>query len=764
MKKTALRFLATVITAIAPAIFAATIPNPSFETDTFTVSPGYVSGNSPITGWTNNNPNRVGINPSGGSPFADNGTIPAGSKVAFIQSSAAETPEGVTLSTVISSLVVGTTYKVSFRVNGSTNTFANLGVEIDGVNIVSSRVGAVGGTAPYNFFAFDFTATATSQTLTLRNSADGDTTVLVDDFSIAVKNSGWSFAAWNDDATSGVDSTKSYTHAFNFGSSVGTTINTIEFTGVAGANPSGPTFSTAGLPNVFANDVNNVIEGSRQLANDFIYAGAIKDESITLNGLLTGAEYIATIYSVGFDNPPYNRAATFSVGNDRLTVNQTHFDNNNGIRISYRFVATGSSITLTYTRLADASIHTYGFSNQQLAGPPAPPTIISQPASQNAAAGEDVTFTVSAVGGNPKFYQWRKNGLALPGQTNSTLLLSAVTTNNNGSYSVIVSNSVGTVTSSNATLLVGLGNIANRSFEADTFIMDPGYVSLNGPITGWNALDGHGINPGPSSPFADNGTIPNGRQVAFLQADGPLSQLLNGFTVGSQYYVVYSENARSGGVPSIEVKIGDTTIVPVHPRAPVGGGNPYIQTTSDVFTASAASLELAFIKSNPQGGDTTALIDNVLVFPLAPSTPPTITAQTGSQTVNVGDTVTFSVTAFGSAPLAYQWSKNGVAVTGATNRTLVFPSVVECDSGDYSAVVSNGFGQATNTPASLLVAFSKVAGIFGTGLNADSTLADNGTVDLHYILGSSIDPSFPGPDAIVVTDGQFPIPPWVASG
>ncbi|MEO6035232.1 MAG: hypothetical protein ABIQ35_08260, partial [Verrucomicrobiota bacterium] len=94
MKKNALRFLATVITAIAPAIFAATIPNPSFEADNFTVSPGYVSGNSPITGWTNNNPARVGINPSGGSPFADNGTIPAGSKVAFIQSSAAETPEG----------------------------------------------------------------------------------------------------------------------------------------------------------------------------------------------------------------------------------------------------------------------------------------------------------------------------------------------------------------------------------------------------------------------------------------------------------------------------------------------------------------------------------------------------------------------------------------------------------------------------------------------------------------------------------------------
>ena len=64
------------------------IPNPSFEADTFTVFPGYVSGNAPITGWASGDPARSGINPGGGSPFADNGVIPNGSQVAFIQNSA----------------------------------------------------------------------------------------------------------------------------------------------------------------------------------------------------------------------------------------------------------------------------------------------------------------------------------------------------------------------------------------------------------------------------------------------------------------------------------------------------------------------------------------------------------------------------------------------------------------------------------------------------------------------------------------------------
>ena len=63
-----------------------TIPNPSFETDTFTVWPGYISDNSPITGCTANAEYRAVLNPATGSPFADNGAIPEGNNVAFLQS------------------------------------------------------------------------------------------------------------------------------------------------------------------------------------------------------------------------------------------------------------------------------------------------------------------------------------------------------------------------------------------------------------------------------------------------------------------------------------------------------------------------------------------------------------------------------------------------------------------------------------------------------------------------------------------------------
>ncbi|HMC28574.1 MAG TPA: hypothetical protein VKM56_12360, partial [Verrucomicrobiae bacterium] len=153
--------------ALAVSTRAQTIPNPSFEADTFTVPPGYVSGNGAITSWTGSDNGRVGLNPASGSPFADNGTIPNGNNVAFVQSSGSAT----TFNTVISDLIVGTAYKVNFRVNARGGNTPNLKVEIDATRIIDTGITPVTGSNPYKYFAFDFTATATSQTMTLRNDA-----------------------------------------------------------------------------------------------------------------------------------------------------------------------------------------------------------------------------------------------------------------------------------------------------------------------------------------------------------------------------------------------------------------------------------------------------------------------------------------------------------------------------------------------------------------------------------------------------------------
>jgi hypothetical protein len=83
---------------------------------------------------------------------------------------------------------------------------------------------------------------------------------------------------------------------------------------------------------------------------------------------------------------------------------------------------------------------------------------------------------------------------------------------------------------------------------------------------------------------------------------------------------------------------------------------------------------------------------------------PTITTQPASRTVTAGQTATFSVTASGTAPLSYQWRKNGVAISGATAASYTTPPTTSADSGaQFTVVVSNSAGSVTSTPATLTV-------------------------------------------------------------
>jgi hypothetical protein len=83
------------------------------------------------------------------------------------------------------------------------------------------------------------------------------------------------------------------------------------------------------------------------------------------------------------------------------------------------------------------------------------PVITAQPTNQTVIVGANATITLGA-GNNPTSFQWRFNGTKIPNATNSSLTLTNVQLSDTGKYSVVVSNSVGSVTSSNATLTVNL--------------------------------------------------------------------------------------------------------------------------------------------------------------------------------------------------------------------------------------------------------------------------------------------------------------------
>ena len=121
---------------------------------------------------------------------------------------------------------------------------------------------------------------------------------------------------------------------------------------------------------------------------------------------------------------------------------------------------------------------------------------------------------------------------------------------------------------------------------------------------------------------------------------------------------------------------------------------------------------------------------------------PTIAAQPVSQTVTAGQTATFSVTASGTAPLRYTWTKNSATITGATGASYTTPATVAADSGaKFAVVVSNSAGSITSAPATLTVNAAAVAPTITAqpanqtvtiGQTATFSVAATGTTPLTY--------------------------------
>jgi hypothetical protein len=85
---------------------------------------------------------------------------------------------------------------------------------------------------------------------------------------------------------------------------------------------------------------------------------------------------------------------------------------------------------------------------------PKPPTITTQPLSQTVNAGGNVTFSVTASSTTALQYQWQINGTNLTGDNDSFLTLPNVTAADAGAYAVVVSNTIGSITSATAALTV----------------------------------------------------------------------------------------------------------------------------------------------------------------------------------------------------------------------------------------------------------------------------------------------------------------------
>jgi hypothetical protein len=116
-----------------------------------------------------------------------------------------------------------------------------------------------------------------------------------------------------------------------------------------------------------------------------------------------------------------------------------------------------------------------------------------------------------------------------------------------------------------------------------------------------------------------------------------------------------------------------------------------------------------------------------LKAPTPTPTPPSITTQPTDQTVTEGETARFTVTATGTTPLTYQWKKNGVNISGATDVFYTTPPTTMADNGArFSVLVSNVAGRVTSTTALLTVDPAPIPPSITTQ-PADQTVAEGQT-------------------------------------
>ena len=211
---------------------------------------------------------------------------------------------------------------------------------------------------------------------------------------------------------------------------------------------------------------------------------------------------------------------------------------------------------------------------------------------------------------------------------------------------------------------------------------------------------GHGGNKFNTPGFSLSGTITptTGGNGATVTLSGAASTSATGDNSGNYTFV---------GLPN-----GTYTIVPSHTG----------------FTFSPSSQSMVVNGANVTAANFTAN---------AAAVGPTITMQPANQTVTAGQTATFAVVAGGTAPLSYQWQKNGASIAGATAASYTTLATTTADSGSTFAVaVTNTAGTVTSAAATLTVSAAPVAPTI-TMQPANQTVTAGQTATFAVVAGGT---------------------------
>ena len=363
------------------------------------------------------------------------------------------------------------------------------------------------------------------------------------------------------------------------------------------------------------------------------------------------------------------------------------------------------------------------------------PVIMTQPANQHICTGSALTLSVTASYASS--YQWSLNGTAIPGATNSIYIVSSAQSANAGNYSVTVTNGLGSVTSSVATVAVGSTSILANPTSLSLMPTQTGLFSVSGQGLGQISYRWYQIPSGGTTGVALSGatssnyTTPpvdtsyNGDQYYATVTDscGTLTSTSATLTVtaGNAPPTILTQPVGQtvvpGGTASFTVLASGTPtlsyrwyMIPVGQTAgtAIAGATSATYTVPSTATTTANDQDSYFVIVTNSYGQATSqsaplAVGNGILLE--------ITGQPVTQYVDVGASATFQVTATSALPLTYQWyeaapgTSSFAAIPGATGSSYTLPSASSSNNGSvFYVVVSNGVtASVTSRSAGLFV-------------------------------------------------------------
>jgi hypothetical protein len=406
-------------------------------------------------------------------------------------------------------------------------------------------------------------------------------------------------------------------------------------------------------------------------------------------------------------NPESDNIAFYTVYVESASGTST-----NEVRDGTRFNLDALLPNIPYTLFVTAT-STAGLESDRSEGMPylvtiGAPSISTHPSNTVLASGSLLSLSVTAASATPLTYQWRKDGQPLTGQTSADLAIANASVSHSGSYTVVVSNSGGSVESNPAQVIVQVApDIHTQPQSAGIPLGTEMLLSLgaNGTALRYQWFKGAQPITGQTNSTLRIATVTASDQANY---HATVSNLVGNATSAVAAITILhpptiltqptSKDILDGSLLELTVVAegsGTLSYQWYFNNSPINGATSALFQIAAATSANAGTYKVAV--SNTAGSIESATA-TIRVLPRI-----AILQQPASTNLQLGAALTLAVQATGPDPLTYQWLRSGQPISGATTPQFQIAQISLTDAGAYTVRISSSLETITSAAAQVTI-------------------------------------------------------------